>query len=200
MKHTGRTIGCLLLATMICVGGCSSEKPPSGKSLVINGGFENVAGTGDPIEWWATRVPQTADHVVFELDSTQKHGGRYSVSVLIEETHPDTIGKWFYNWTQTLEGFEVGATYELSGWVRTEGVQEPPSIVVQCWDEQNANILKLASTRWVDEFAASSDWTHVRTTFTVPKGTGETRVRAGIGAPNNTGGKVWFDDLSVKRL
>jgi hypothetical protein len=46
----------------------------------------------------------------------------------------------------------------------------------------------------------TSDWRQVGTVFTVPPGTAEVTIRAGICTPENRGGRVWFDDLAVREV
>jgi hypothetical protein len=46
----------------------------------------------------------------------------------------------------------------------------------------------------------TSDWRQVGTVFTLPPGTAEVTIRAGICTPENRGGRVWFDDLAVREV
>ena len=59
-------------------------------------------------------------------------------------------------------------------------------------------MLGFATTQRDYPVSGTSDWTKVRTAFTVPEGTAEVRIRAGIAVPENIGGKVWFDDIDIR--
>ncbi|MCD6162131.1 MAG: hypothetical protein J7K40_06930 [candidate division Zixibacteria bacterium] len=93
------------------------------KVIVQNGGFENKStANNDPNGWFATRVPQTAEHVLFDRDSEIVHSGSYSVSIEIKDSHPeDTIA---YNWMHSIEKFEIGKAYQLNGWIKTKDLKK----------------------------------------------------------------------------
>jgi hypothetical protein len=162
----------------------------------FNGGFEiKSLFNNEPVSWFATRVPQTKDFVVFAWDSTEHHSGSYSVSIAIDSTHPqDDV---YYNWTRNFEDFEIGKKYSISGWIKTENLKRPPSILVQCWDESN-NMKGFFTTQKEYPIKGNMDWTLVKTDFIVPEGTATVTIRAGIQAPVNNGGKVWFDDIKIE--
>lgn len=162
----------------------------------INGGFElKSAMFFEPDGWYATRLPNTKDMVEFVWDSTEKHSGSYSVSIAIDSTHiEDRIA---YNWTRTIPGFEVGDTYTLTGWVKAQDLNGSAFIVVQCWGDNN-NFIKLFTTEIECPVLGTKDWTMVKTVITVPEGTAELRIRAGISTPQNIGGKAWFDDITIE--
>lgn len=166
------------------------------ENLVMNGGFEGV--DGKPNGWYPTQIPCSRDHVVFAVNQEEKHSGERSVSIAIRETHPDC--RVCYNWTQVVEGYQTGATYELSGWIKTKDLKETAWIVAQCWDEKKTRLLNMGTTQKSHPILGSSDWTLAKATFRIPEGTGEVRIRAGISTPINRGGKVWFDDFSLKKI
>ena len=163
----------------------------------FNGGFEIKSLLQDePVGWFATRVPQTKDFVVFGWDSTEHHSGSYSVSIAIDSTHSQDIIA--YNWTRTYADFTVGKKYTLSGWIKTLNLKKPAWIVVQCWDDNYKKIISFSTTQREYQIQGTTNWTLVKTNFTVPEGTKEVRVRAGIASPENNGGKVWFDDIKIE--
>jgi len=188
-----------LMAVVACiamsVGGCG-ETP----TLLTNGGFEPQSELQkSPADWYATEVPRTKEYVTFEWDDQVVHSGKRSVSIAIDESHPD--GQVIaYNWTKTVPGCQEGKSYELSGWVRTENMTGPAWIVAQCWNEAKNEMLGFATTQKDYPITGTSDWTQVGTVFTVPAGTAEVRIRAGVAAPENNGGRAWFDDLSVREV
>lgn len=108
-------------------------------------GFEEqTPGGQDPSGWFATRLPDTVEHVVFAWDSTVAHSGTRSVSIEIKPSHPDR--QVAYNWTRTV-GFTPGKEYEITGWIKTENLTEPPFIVAQCWDTTREKMLAFATTQ-----------------------------------------------------
>jgi hypothetical protein len=162
----------------------------------FNGGFETKSiFKSEPVGWYATRLPQTEDFVVFEWDSTEYYSGNYSVSIYIKQNHPqDEVA---YNWTRTLEEFTIGEKYIISGWVKTLNCKETAWIVVQCWDA-NQKIIGFATNQHSNPVKGTTDWTLVKSDFTVPEGTKEVRIRIGIASPKDNGGKVWFDDIKIE--
>jgi len=176
--------------------GCSQT---SHVNLLANGGFEQQAPyLPEPNGWHATRLPETSDHVEFIWEDSGAHSGQYAVSVRIADIHPpDSIA---YNWTRVVDSFNVGSRYETEAWIKTENVTQAPFVVVQCWDSTRTNMLDMASTVHDYPVTGNVNWMPVRVRFTVPEGTQELRVRVGLSAPFNLGGKVWFDDISVTEL
>ena len=184
-----RTLVALPLAA-ICCGPLMAETLP-------NGGFEEVyPNRRIPEGWSATCTPTLGhQHVVYASDSSEACSGDRSVSISIKPTHPQR--RISYNLHRTVEGLEIGKSYILSGKVKTCGLSGPPAIVVQCLNSAGDKMLGFASTQSKDSPKGTTDWTRVKTTFTVPEGTERVRVRAGISAPANAGGTVWFDDITI---
>ncbi|MBD3220987.1 hypothetical protein GF314_07060 [bacterium] len=181
-------------AAIVAIGGCS-EQP----DRLVGGGFESQSEfQKTPGDWYPTVVPHTREFVDFEWDDQVAHAGDRSVSIAIDLDHPDE--EIAYNWTKAVPGCEEGETYELSGWVKTEGLSGPAWICIQCWDEAKSEMLGFSTTQGDYPVTGTTDWTQVGTVFTVPASTAEVRVRAGIATPDNRGGRVWFDDLSIRRL
>lgn len=186
----------LFILTLAFFIGCNQIAINS-HDLTINGGFEDISSNG-PKAWYATRLPATSGYVTFGVDKTQKQNGEQSVFISIAQSHPDR--NISYNWTQAIKCCEIGARYELSGWIKTEGLNETAWIVIQCWDRENKNILAISTTQSTYRILGSSDWNFVKTAFAVPDGTAEVCIRAGISTPENIGGKVWFDEIKVEKL
>lgn len=181
------TVACLLLVTA----GCGAKR-----SLLANGGFEGQGSqTMTPADWSPTVVQKTKEFVRFEWDDEVAHGGDRSVSIAISPDHPDDV--IHYNWVRSIPGCEKGKSYELTGWVKTENMAGPAWVVVQCWNSARDKMLAISNTAKDYPVKGTSDWTRVKLTFTVPEGTGEVLVRAGVAAPENRGGRAWFDDLRV---
>lgn len=183
-------VACILMS----VGACSA-KP----NLLVNGDFELQAEQQrSPADWHPTVLPHTKEFVSFEWDDQVVHTGKRSVSIAVASSHPEEM--IFYNWTKVVPACRVGKSYELSGWVRAEDLGGTALIMVQCWDDAKSKMLGGATTQKDYPIMGTSDWTQVATVFTVPDGTAEVRIRAGISAPENRGGRVWFDDIRVREL
>lgn len=186
-----------LLFLVLLLSHCSDEGITDQSVYDFNGGFENSVNNYDQtIGWSPAFLPNTADYVNFIWGSDNKHSGQYSVSIYIKEDHPrkDTVA---YNWTKPFKPFKEDQTYLLKGWIKTLNLKQPPFIVVQCWDSKS-NMIGFNTSQNNYPFTGTNDWTEVRVEFTPPQNTNEVRLRLGIVAPFNNGGKVWFDDISIE--
>lgn len=162
----------------------------------FNGGFEiKSLLKNEPVGWYATRVPQTKDFVIFSWDSTENHSGSYSVSIAIDSAHSQDLIA--YNWTRNFPDFTIGKKYSISGWIKTKNLKKSAFIVVQCWDENNT-IKYFFTTQREYPISGTNEWTLVKTDFAVPEGTKDVRIRIGISSPENNGGQVWFDDIKIE--
>jgi hypothetical protein len=182
------------LTALLFLAACGN--PPG---LVVGGDFEPVSEfEGVPAGWSGTYEPSTAAHVSFAWDREVSHGGDRSISIAIAEDHPDTPVA--YNWTRVVNGWKVGATYELEGWIRAEQLSETAWIVVQCWNLEYEEMVGFATTQASHQVWRTTDWTRGGAVIEIPAGTEQVRIRAGIAAPDNAGGKVWFDDIHLRRV
>ena len=181
-------------ATVVATGGCS--KPPE---LLFSDGYEMQSEfQRTPGDWFPTVVPRNKEFVDFEWDDQVAYAGNRSVSIAIDPSHPDE--KIAYNWTKAIDGCEESKSYELSCWIKTENLNGPAWVCIQCWDKTKSEMLGFATTQRDHPITGTKDWTQVGTVFTVPVGTAEVRIRAGIATPDNRGGHVWFDGLQIRQL
>jgi len=172
----------------------------SAATLPIAGDFEQPAGDRPgPAQWYA--VPHFPDG---DLRATMSwvddvaHTGDHAVSITLDpDVHSSEIS---YNWTTRVQGYQVGATYALSGWVKTEALTAPASLVMQCWNEDSSEQLAFASTATGYRLQGDTDWTRVWTVITVPEGTARLVIRALNHAAPGKGGTVWFDDLELHQV
>ena len=182
------------VVVLLLLPACS--KPPG---LVVGGDFEPISEfEGVPTGWSGTYDPSTAEYVTFEWDHDEARGGDRSISIAISEDHPDKPVA--YNWTRDVNGWEVGGTYELEGWIKAEQLNETAWIVVQCWNLEYEEMVAFATTQTSHQVWRTTDWTKVGTVLEIPHGAERLRIRAGIAAPDNRGGKVWFDDIVLRRV
>ena len=194
MRNASLFLAAIAIAGLVPLTGCGESR---GRALSDGSGPD--APRLESLETWtATAVARTAKHVGFTWDERVTHGGERSVSIAIADSHPDEVIA--YNWYGAMHGYEVGASYELSGWVKCENLNDTMWICVQCWNDGRNEMLEFASTQADYRITGTSDWTRVMTVFTVPPGTADVCVRAGIAAPGCRGGRAWFDDFSIREV
>lgn len=192
VKNASLLLLFIFFITFIFSWGCQG----TGTANDFNGGFEVKSPLrNEPAGWFATRVPQTKDFVTFVCDSREYHSGSHSVSIAIDSSHPQDVIA--YNWTRTFADFTIGKKYSLSGWIKTKNLKRTAWIVVQCWDADR-KIIGFATNQRSHPVLGTTGWTQVKYEFTVPDGTIEVRIRAGIASPQNNDGKVWFDDIKIE--
>ncbi len=196
-RRSSRTFGVLSLsaaALLTCCGDDPTE--PVGVNLLVNGGFE-LGTAAVPSSWDQGIPPAFADHVDFLGSEAESRAGDRSGMIAIEANHPVDDGPVHYNWFQSIvDGFTVGDTYELGAWIKTEDLNETAWITVLFLDI-DLQAMDAVTTNGTHNVAGTRDWTSVDLPFTVPSGTVHLLVRAGISAPANAGGSVWFDDITI---
>jgi len=184
----------IVSVVVVALGGCSKQP-----ELLVGGSFESQSEfQKTPGDWYPTVLPHTKEFVGFVWDDQVAYAGNRSVSIAIDLSHPDE--EIAYNWTKAISGCEEGETYELSGWIKAEDLNGPAWICIQSWDEAKSKMLGFETTQRDYPVTGTTDWTQVGTVFTVPAGTAEVRIRAGIATPDNRGGRAWFDGLSIRSL
>jgi hypothetical protein len=184
----------LAICMMMSISGCGREE-----NLLISGDFERETELQkSPEGWRATVVPQFKDFVAFEWDDQVAHSGKRSVLLAISADHPDEL--IHYNWYADVPACRPGGKYRFSGWIKTEDLSSSAVIMFQFWDEGMAEMLGNATTQKHYSITGTSDWTKVEVEFTVPEDTGRVVIRAGMIAPDNRGGKAWFDDLRIVEI
>ena len=184
----------ITLAVVVLTSSCTTDV--DNLNLIMNGDLELGTG-GTPSGWAPTVVPLTADHVVFSWTEAECHTGDRCVSIAIQDDHPVDTGIIAYNWTQSIDdGFNVGETYQLGVWVKTEDLMETAWIVVQFLDSDQ-QFIDVVSTQPANNVVGTRDWTFVDVSFSIPVGTVVIVVRAGIAAPGSIGGEAWFDDFAI---
>lgn len=184
----------VLVGSILVIAGCADTA-----DVLTGGGFEPQSEfQKSPTGWFPTVVPHTREFVTFSWDDQVVHSGERSVGIAIAADHPQDV--IHYNWTRPVPACQVGKNYELSGWIKTENMAGPAWIVVQSWNAALDKMLAYASTQPDYPVSGTTDWTQVGCVFTVPPGTAEVRIRAGVAAPENNGGQAWFDDLRVREV
>ncbi len=180
----------LTLSALIVIAGTESS------NVLRNGGFEiQATDHAGPYAWSATKVPQTKDFVTLAWDDQVFHTGTRSVSIAVQESHPDD--QIDYNWNQAVLEYDPGETYEVTGWIEAHDLKSTAFIVVQCWDGAFTKMLGFSTTQHDHQVTGTTDWTQIKITISIPVETGRVMILAGIRGPDNRGGKVWFDDIQI---
>ncbi len=191
-----RTLMALAAVALILIFNSGCYKSPQ---LLADGGFEpELTRAHEKGDWQPTVLPDFKEFVDFEWDDQVVHSGERSVSITISPDYPQDIV--YFNWTKLLPECEVGHWYELSGWIKTRNANKGVSICVQSWGAKSEKILDFATTQENYPITGTTDWTEVKTTFSVPEGTEKVRVRAGLSATDNRGCTVWYDDIQVREI
>ncbi|MEW6701698.1 MAG: hypothetical protein AB1298_03175, partial [Bacteroidota bacterium] len=138
----------------------------------------------------------TEKYAILAIDNSVSHKGKKSVLISISQNHP--LKQSVYNWVRRIEGLEVSSIYELEGWIKTEGIQKSPYFEIQCWDKNK--IIGRASTEQMYSLTGTKDWRYLKTIFTIPKGMVKVLLVAGVRSSENNGGKVWFDDIQIRKI
>lgn len=178
----------------------SNEDSTTEDNLIRNGGFETFKeGDQWPKGWYSWHIGVKGDSVAYPCDDKIFHSGERSAGIFIDKNHPVDHDKE-YKWTQKLIGWEAGARYEFTGWIKTTDLTGAAWIGALYADSSRTNLVEGKTSEIDYPITGTTDWTHVRAVFTVPPGTGEVLVRAVSAAPANGSGSVWFDDMQVKLL
>ncbi|NJD21479.1 MAG: hypothetical protein FIA82_02240 [Melioribacter sp.] len=182
----------MILIPLALLESCSSSKIRDD----IYGGFEDTYDGENPDGWFANDLPQTKKNAELSVDNSVAHTGDQSIFISIFSNHPPE--NTLYNWIRRVDGLKEGGIYELQGWIKTEGIKNSPFIDVQCWN--NIKLIGSASTSQNYSITGTKNWQHVKTIFSLPKGTSKILIRAGITSSGNNGGKVWFDDFKITKV
>ncbi len=188
-------LACVYLILSIIIFSCSSTKVPD----KINGGFETSSSDNeDPDGWFPNRLSTSNRNIEFKLDGETAHGGGKSISISISKSAGDKSN--IYNWVKNIEGLETKSVYELSGWIKTNNVKNSPFIEIQCWNRKADKLIAKTSTTKLYPIMGTKNWQNVKFMFNVPAGTTKVLILAGLPGSGNNGGKVWFDDIQIKKM
>lgn len=182
-------------AMLVLIISCNSSNVQNG----INGGFENNDyGSEEPDGWFANRLPQTEKYAELKIENETAHSGNESVSIAISKYHPQR--QTVYNWVKKVDGLKVSEIYELEGWIKTREIKNSPFIEVQYWNNRENKLIGRVTTENKYKITGTKNWQLVKTIFEIPKETTKILILARVGSYENKGGKVWFDDIQLKRF
>ncbi|MCP3914324.1 MAG: c-type cytochrome [bacterium] len=148
-------------------------------NVLENSGME---GAGMRPQGWAER------HYSGKATHTRSEAGRTGHALRIDSSEgADT------SWHQSV-GVEPGATYRLSGWIRTEGL-EPGSGLGALLNVHEIQGAQNARTQPVD----STEWTRVEVVFDVG-GRERVSINCLFGGWGQSRGAAFFDDVTLERV
>lgn len=186
------SIASSLLSLLLVFASCSSIKVDD----TINEGFEDTYDGKNPDGWFANNLQQTKKYAELVVDNSVAHTGNKSILIFISNNiQPEVV---YYNWVRRVDGLKAGEIYELQGWVKTEKIKNSPFIEVQLW--KGIQMIGTASTAQSCSVTGTKNWQLIKTIFSIPQGTSKILLRAGIKNTVNNGGKVWFDDIQIRRV
>jgi hypothetical protein len=168
----------LLFVSLACLGvaGADDWQPPN---LVTNAGFEETEADGRATGW--SQYATTTDAA---------HSGQRSL--FYQNADPKR-----YVLSHEAITLEAGKAYELSGWIRTEGVEGPETGATLCLEWYAADG-KYLGGHYPAGFRGTHDWQRLTSVSgRVPEGAENCTVicylRQGIT------GKAWWDDVEVRQ-
>lgn len=157
---------------------CVPEDPPK-VNLLTNPRFEQ--GTIDPSGWERDFFRPVSE---LTWDDTVSRSGTRSIAI-----HSPTPND--ARWVQTVT-VKPHTVYELSGWIKTEGVEHSPEVV-----DAGANLTVMGTWDRSEALFGTNDWTFRRLRFNSGESTAVTvGARLGFSA-GTTAGSAWFDDLRL---
>lgn len=147
---------------------------------VLNGDMEAGGGSapGNFSSW--SNVGAT-----FSWDTGEYHAGYRSAKISQSSRGSST-------WYQTLNGWEIGKTYTVSGWLKTSGVAANSDLNASIAVNMTNSAGTLISQAAAAKLSGTVDWTRVSFTFTVPANTDAVTLQLVLW---DTAGTVWFDDI-----
>lgn len=163
---------------------------------LVNEGFENVSNGTNPVGWVANNLNLSKKDAELSVDNSISHSGDRSIFIFISDHHPPNM--IIYNWFKRVDGLQPGWIYELDGWIKTEKIKYSPFIEIQFWNK--LKMVGTASTLQGFSIIGTGDWEPIKKIVTVPNGTVKVLLRVGLQSSGNNGGRVWFDDIQIKKV
>ncbi len=122
-------------------------------------------------------------------DKQQFHGGE--ASLRLSNDQADEMVQVSQN-VRIGGGFQVGRTYRLSAWMKSEGLQQANGIGLATFTDQ----MKATGSWRIAIPQGAGDWQRGEATFTVPEGTRLLRIMIHVNGP----GTVWIDDVALDEV
>ncbi|MFE7064352.1 discoidin domain-containing protein [Sutcliffiella sp. NPDC057660] len=157
------------------------------EDLIVNGGFEEVttaSGWKDNVAPVGTSKYTFSGGPIYSVDTGESHTGSNSVKIESETAARGAV-------IQQTTDFQIGETYLLSGWIKTEDVTKA---LVRFQINRSGASNTLVN---IKEVTGTSDWTYFERVITVPEASTLIKVESFL---ENSTGKVWFDDYSIRKV
>ena len=161
--------------------GREAAAPPEPVNLLPNPGFEEAEGDL-PVGWRPRTYSGRAEHRLVR----KGRGGGWCLEISSEEGS-DT--SWFAD-----APVEPGARYELSGWIRTEGLENVGGAFGALF-----NVHAMPGQVVTDAVTGSSDWTRVALVFDTLERE-SVSINCLLGGWGRSRGTAWYDDVRLVRL
>lgn len=190
----------VFLSVYLC--SCSKNDNPtpdklSSNSANLNLGFEVRSADNSqlPDSWYVGiggQVPVGGESFQCSLDDLEKHSGKLSLKMEIDNNLPDGEFGVFTNQQPLLIKDFAGKTVEYRGWIKTQGViNGNPGLWFNVYDSNN-NSLDFGDT-YGRVLNGDNNWTQVSVTIDVSKDA----VYIAFGGVLAGKGIAWFDDLEL---
>ncbi len=163
---------------------------------LVNEGFETVSDGKNPVGWVANNLNLSKKHAELSVDNSISHSGDRSIFISISDHHPPNM--IIYNWFKRVDGLQPGWIYELDAWIKTEKIKYSPFIEIQFWNK--LKMVGVTSTLQDNFIKGTRNWVPVKKTISIPKGTTKILLKAALQSLGNNGGRVWFDDIRIKKV
>ena len=166
-----------------------TERPDAGR--IFDGGFESgVKLTGAPdFEW---QIPAGAEPQI-AISKTQKHGGASSLLIAFNSTQASdfrSVGQ--------LTSVDPGGVYEFEFYYRSD-LKTTSTVRWEIVSPIDSTVIAVS-----EPVAPSSDWSAVKTKFTMPASLDGIVVRLVRNRCPSTvcpiNGSLWLDDVSIRKL
>jgi hypothetical protein len=153
----------------------------TGQNLIINGSMESLNGGGGA-DWWN---PGRFEGSAKDGKMATVAGGRRGKCISISQSGERAA------YDQGPIPVDVGKTYRLTGWIKTENATGKSQIAFFFY---SGNMWTYQSEVRTENVTGTRGWTKVSVEAKVPEGT--TFVRVNLISEDNTG-TTWFDDISL---
>ncbi|WP_010272182.1 S-layer homology domain-containing protein [Paenibacillus senegalensis] len=177
----------VLLSGLAPMGGLAASAQSS-TNLLTNGGFEVTetrSGWKDNVAPAATDSWRASGSPVFAVDTEVARSGSHSASVEAESPSRGAV-------IVETRAIEIGATYRISGWMKTDNVSGKALVRVQAGRTGGNILINIVEKR------GTNDWTYFERVLTIPDNAASPpwlKIEAFL---ENSSGKVWFDDFAVE--
>lgn len=181
------------LSVLIAIVSCGTAKIKN----IFSDGFEDISYDDRfPYGWTTNQFRSSKNNAIFSIDYLTSHSGSKSALISIPQKNP--IEPSVFNWVKRIDNLETNCIYELEGWIKTNGIEKSPYFEIQSWSVNK--MLGTTSTVKRNPVTGTKNWQSIKTIFIVPAGTIKVLLFAGVTSETNNGGKVWFDDIQIKKI